>query len=62
MLLRYSAQVAIHSVLASRIFFNLRECDKQVNSFEDELSLDTLHYRVEQTGDISTQVETIPVT
>ncbi|KAG6374877.1 hypothetical protein JVT61DRAFT_3606 [Boletus reticuloceps] len=56
-----TAQVAIHSVLASRIFFNLRECDKQIHSFTDEFSLDTLRYRAGSTVGATTQAEVVHV-
>jgi len=57
-----TAQVALHSVLASRIFFNLRECDKQIHS-SDDLSLEPLQYRAHSTDDtiFTTQAEVIHI-
>ena len=60
---RNSAQVAVHSLLASRIFFNLRECDKQIHSFGDEFSLEPLRYRGRTTDDPTlVQTEVVHVT
>jgi len=55
-----TAQVAIHSVLACRIFFNLRQCNKQMYSVGDELSLETLRYRGRSS--VITNTRTVPVT
>lgn len=56
---RNSAQVAIHGLLASRIFFNLRECDKQTQSFGNEdIALETLRYRAQSTVGAATQLTT----
>jgi len=56
-----TAQVAIHSVLASRIFFNLRECDKQIHSSTEEFSLETLRYRAGSTVGATTQAEVVHI-
>ncbi|KAF8844773.1 hypothetical protein BDN67DRAFT_1007932 [Paxillus ammoniavirescens] len=47
-----TAQVAIHSVLASRIFFNLRACDERIRDSESEsgVSLDTFQCRSRSVG------------
>ncbi|KIJ11467.1 hypothetical protein PAXINDRAFT_171778 [Paxillus involutus ATCC 200175] len=43
-----TAQVAIHGLLASRIFFNLRDCDERIHHARTEssdMTLVPLHYR-----------------
>ncbi|KAF9224472.1 hypothetical protein BS17DRAFT_779861 [Gyrodon lividus] len=48
-----TAQVAIHGVLASRIFFNLRECDERIHDSGSEfggISMTSLHYRSRSAG------------
>lgn len=54
-----TAQVAIHSVLASRIFFNLKECDERIRGggAEPDISLDTLRYRSLSVGTSLSRVE-----
>jgi len=55
-----TAQVAIHGLLASRIFFNLRQCDRQMTSFGDEFSLEPIRYQARSTVG-TTQAETIDI-
>jgi len=57
-----TAQVAVHSVLASRIFFNLRQCDKQIHSFGDVFSLESLRYRPQSTVGAPTRAEVVHIT
>jgi len=54
-----TAQVAIHSVLACRIFFNLRQCNKQMYSVVEEVSLATMRYRARPL--VNTLARTEPV-
>jgi len=44
-----TAQVAIHGVLASRIFFNLRECDERIHNgcSGSDISLEPLEYGIQ---------------
>lgn len=56
-----SAQVAVHSVLASRIFFNLRQCDKQIYSFGDVFSLQSMRYQARSTVGATTQAEVVHI-
>ncbi|KAF9236424.1 hypothetical protein BU15DRAFT_50055, partial [Melanogaster broomeanus] len=58
----HSAQVAIHGVLACRIFFNLKECDTHIRygEYGPDLSLVTLRFRSHECG-VTQQIEdTVP--
>ncbi|KAF8835906.1 hypothetical protein BDN67DRAFT_377504 [Paxillus ammoniavirescens] len=47
-----TAQVAIHGVLASRIFFNLRECDERTRDGRSgsDMTLGPLEYGIHSVG------------
>ncbi|KIJ04843.1 hypothetical protein PAXINDRAFT_21868 [Paxillus involutus ATCC 200175] len=54
-----SAQVALQSTFASRIFFNLRECDERIHDggSRTDILLDSLQFSPHSVGTIQSQVE-----